>query len=247
MNIKNFVKSSVLFAVLSFAAVLAADKLIMPLYVSHQNEIIVPNVLNLDYNEAKRILEKAQFNVTKKQRFDVNSPPDVVIQQIPEPSTTVKPARSIELIVSDNDRMVNVPLLRLSTLRDAQFNLESLALRIGKIDSQSSNEFPAGIILEQAIEPNSKVKIGTPVDLLVSTGNNLLEAKVPFLIHKSLLDAKSQIVESGLRLGAIIKRFSPDLLPGTVIAQSLDSSTTVAPLTTIDLTVSSTSKDDEQN
>lgn len=245
MNMKNFVKSNALFAVLSFAAVLAADKLIMPLYVSHQNEIIVPNVLNIDYHDAKRILEKAQFNVTKKQRFDANTPPDVVIQQIPEPLTTVKPGRNIELIVTDNDRMVIVPLLKLSTLRDAQFNLESLGLTIGKIDSQSSNEFPAGIILEQAMEPNSKVKIGTPVDLIVSTGNDLLEAKVPFLIHKSLLEAKSQIVESGLRLGAIIKKFSPDLLPGTVIAQSLDSSKTVAPLTTIDLTVSSTNKDDE--
>lgn len=245
MNMKNFVKSSALFAVLSFAAVLAADKLIMPLYVSHQNEIIVPNVLNIDYHDAKRILEKAHFNVTKKQRFDANTPPNVVIQQIPEPLTTVKPGRDIELIVTNNDRMVNVPLLRLSTLRDAQFNLESLGLKIGKIDSQSSNEFPAGIILEQAMEANSKVRIGTPVDLIVSTGNNLLEAKVPFLIHKSLLEAKSQIVESGLRLGAIIKKFSPDLLPGTVIAQSLDSSKTVAPLTTIDLTVSSTNKDDE--
>ena len=245
MNLNNLIKSILFFALLSLAAVLVGDKLVMPFYVAHNNEIIVPNVLNKDYDEAKKILEKIQLSVTKKQRFDGNIPPDLVIQQIPEPSTAVKPGRSIELIVSNNDRMVNVPLLKLSTLRDAQFNLESLALRIGKIDSQSSNEFPAGIILEQAVEPNEKVKIGTTIDLVVSTGNNLLEAKVPYLINKSLLDAKSQIVESGLRLGAIVKKYAPELLPGTVIAQSLDSSKTVAPLSTIDLTVSSTDAEDK--
>lgn len=247
MNLKNFAKSIVLFALLSLAAVLVADKGILPFYVSHNKEIIVPDVLNKDYNEAKKILESSELNVIKKQRFVGHISPDLVIQQIPEPATAVKPGRSIELIVSNNDRMVHVPLLKLSTLRDARFNLESLALQIGTIDSQSSNEFPAGIILEQAIEPNSKVKIGTPVDLIVSTGNNLLEAKVPFLIHKSLLDAKSQIVESGLRLGTIVRKYAPELLPGTVIAQSLDSSKTVAPLTTIDLTVSSTDKEDHPN
>ncbi|MBL7962188.1 PASTA domain-containing protein, partial [bacterium] len=59
------------------------------------------------------------------------------------------------------------------------------------------------------------------------------------------LEAKSLIVESGLRLGIIVKKYSHELLPGTVIAQSLDSSMTVAPLSTIDLTVSSTDKEDE--
>lgn len=217
----------------------------MPFYVSHGEELTIPNVLNTDFEEAKKILEKLQLNVVKKQRYDESYVPGQVIQQIPEPLTIVKRGRTVELIVAHNDRTVSVPLLKLSTLRDAEFNLESLNLKVGKIDSQASNEFPAGVILEQSIEPNTRVSVGTVIHFTISSGNNLVEAKVPFLIHKSLLDAKSLIVESGLRLGTINKKYSPDLLPGTILAQSLDSSMTVAPLSTIDLTVSSTDKNDE--
>ena len=247
MHLKNTIISFVFFLFLIILAVIVTDKLLMPFYVSHGAEIQVPDVLNRDFDDAKKILERVQLSVEKKQRYDHNAIPDRVIQQIPEPMTTVKPGRSVELIVANNDRMANVPLLKLSTLRDAEFNLESLNLKIGKVDSAASNEFPAGVILEQSIEPNQKVNIGTAVDVVVSMGNNLVEAKVPYLVHKSLLDAKSLIVESGLRLGNIIKKYSSDLLPGTIMSQSLDSSMTVTPLTTIDLTVSSTDKEDQPN
>ncbi|MBL7996101.1 PASTA domain-containing protein [bacterium] len=245
MHLKDLLKTFVLFTALIGFAFFITDKWVMPFYVSHGEQVRVPDVMGKDFAEAKDILEKAKLIVIRKSRYDRMTAPGHVIQQIPEPMTTVKPGRSIEIIVADNNRLVNVPLLILSTLRDAEFNLESLSLKIGKIDSQASNEFPAGVILAQSIEPNQKINIGTPINVVVSIGNNLVEAKVPYLVHKSLLDAKSLIVESGLRLGIIIKQYSHDLLPGTVIAQSLDSSMTVAPLSTIDLTVSSTDKEDE--
>lgn len=244
MRLKNYIKSLLLFTFLIVGAVMVTDKWVMPFYVSHGEEIPVPNVLNRDFVDAKKILDKFQLSVTKKQRYDVTSVPGQVIQQIPEHRTTIKPGRNVELIIADNDRIVNVPMLKLSTLRDAQFNLESLSLKVGKVDSQASNEFPAGVILEQSIEPNTKVKLGSVLDFVVSAGNNRVEAKVPYLISKSLLDAKLVIVESGLRLGNIVKKYSPELLPGTVISQSLDSSKTVSPLSTIDLTVSSTDAED---
>ena len=69
MNLNNLIKSILFFALLSLAAVLVGDKLVMPFYVAHNNEIIVPNVLNKDYDEAKKILEKIQLTVTKKTAF----------------------------------------------------------------------------------------------------------------------------------------------------------------------------------
>lgn len=234
-----------MFFLLTSAVTLLTDKIIMPFYVAHYEEVVVPDVQQRDFTDAKTILEKKQLAVSKKKRFDLSVPVDHVIQQIPEPQTTVKPGRMIELIVADHDRLINVPTLRLSTFRDARFNLESLGLKVGLIDSQSSNEFPAGIILEQSVEPNVKVPLGSAVNLKVSTGNNLIEAKVPYLVHKSLLEAKSMIVESGLRLGNLVKKYSPELLPGTIMEQSIDSSKTVAPLTPIDLIVSSTDLEDK--
>ncbi len=241
----NLIKSILLFCAMAFVAAWFADKFLMPWFVTHRREVVVPNIQNQTYAEAKVVLERAGLAVSQKKRFDNGFETGHVIQQIPEAGTTVKPGRTIELIVADHDRLVSVPLLKLSTLRDARFNLESLGLNVGKIDSQSSNEFPAGIILAQSIDAAEKVSLGSVVDLTVSTGNNLLEAKVPYLINKSLMEAKSLIAESGLRLGQITKKYDQQLLPGTVILQSLDSSKTVAPLSAIDLTVSSTDKEDE--
>ncbi len=236
---------ALVFALSLVGLMILTDKLVMPLYVGHNDDMIVPDVVQKTFDEAKKILENQKFTVVKNMRYDKNSKPGTVVRQSPEPTTVVKSGRVIHLIVADDNKTVTVPSLKLSTLRDAQFNLQSLGLYVGKIDSQASKDFPEGIVVDQSVASNSKVKTGTVIDLVMSTGNNLTEAKVPLLVNKSLTDAKAMIVESGLRLGAVIKKYSSELLPGTVVGQSLDTVKTVTPFSIIDLTVSSTDKDDQ--
>ncbi|HND78101.1 MAG TPA: PASTA domain-containing protein [bacterium] len=216
----------------------------MPMYVDLGKDIAVPAVTGLSSEMAQKKLSELGFSVVLKRRYDISVAPKTVIQQSPEPQALVKAGRQIHLVIADDNQTVIMPSLTLSTYRDAVFNLQSIGLAIGVLDSASSNEFPQGVILKQSIEPNTVVRLGQSVDLTISLGNNITESKVPFLINLSLKDAKARISDSGLRLGKIERKFLPDLIPDTVVGQSLDSSLVVTPLTIIDLTVSST--DSEQ-
>ncbi len=212
----------------------------MPMYVDLGKDIAVPAVTGLSSEMAQKKLSELGFSVVLKRRYDISVAPNTVIQQSPEAQALVKAGRQIHLVIADDNQTVIMPSLTLSTYRDAVFNLQSIGLAIGVLDSASSNEFPQGVILKQSIEPNTVVRLGQSVDLTISLGNNITESKVPFLINLSLKDATARISDSGLRLGKIERKFLPDLIPDTVVGQSLDSSLVVTPLTIIDLTVSST-------
>ncbi|MCK6542691.1 PASTA domain-containing protein [bacterium] len=232
--------SAFYFCVIVLFFVLLLDKWLMPMYVDLGKDIAVPAVTGLSSEMAQKKLSELGFSVVLKRRYDISVAPNTVIQQSPEAQALVKAGRQIHLVIADDNQTVIMPSLTLSTYRDAVFNLQSIGLAIGVLDSASSNEFPQGVILKQSIEPNTVVRLGQSVDLTISLGNNITESKVPFLINLSLKDATARISDSGLRLGKIERKFLPDLIPDTVVGQSLDSSLVVTPLTIIDLTVSST-------
>jgi len=60
-----------------------------------------------------------------------------------------------------------------------------------------------------------------------------------------LKEAKLLIVDAGLRIGEVKKHYQPDLLPETVLEQSLDTLQSVRPQTRLDITVSSLDKEDK--
>ncbi len=230
---------SILVAIMLFCAlIVVADKWILPWYIHRGDEVVVPNLMRLDITMGKEILSKLELNFEIKKRYDKNVKPGTIIFQSPEANAEVKTGRVIRISVADDGQTVAIPDLRLSTYRDAIYNLQTLGLVVGKLDSLSSNEFPKGIILKQTPPASEQVNTGSAVDMTVSLGNDLTDAKVPFLIQKSLNDAKSMIVDAGLRLGKIDRKVDASLLPNTVLSQSLDSSTIVTPLTAIDLVVS---------
>lgn len=241
----KFLKTALTVAVYCVVLILLADKVIMPSYVHFEKDVAVPSVARLEFSDAQKLLEKSGLTWSVKYRFEPNHPKNVVLNQSPEPGAIVKSGRIVRLILSQNELMVTVPSVKLTTLRDASFTLESIDLKIGNITHQPSVEIPAGVVIDQSAAYNSKIRSGSRIDLIVSLGNTLTEARVPYLISKTLLEAKTMIVESGLSLGKVTKKYHVDLLPGTIIAQSLDSSQVVAPQTTIDLVVSSIDKDDE--
>ncbi|MBX7150221.1 PASTA domain-containing protein [bacterium] len=238
-------KAALTVAIYSVILIILADKVIMPSYVHFEKDVAVPSVVKLEFSDAQKLLEKAGLTLSVKYRFEPTLPKNLVLNQSPEPGAIVKSGRVVRLILSQDELMVTVPSVKLTTLRDASFTLESIGLKVGNITHQPSPEFPAGVVIDQSISSNSKIRSGSSVDLIVSLGSTLTEAHVPYMISKTLLEAKTMIVESGLSLGKVTKKYHNDLLPGTIISQSLDSSQVVAPQTAIDLVVSSIDKDDE--
>lgn len=242
---KHFLKPITVIIAASALTLLALNEIVMPLYTRHYDEIKVPDLTGLTFTAAQSKLSALDLAHQVRYQYNRQAAKHTVLSQSPEPGSSVKKGRVIRLTVSEDEQYVSVPQLKLTTLRDATFILESSGLKTGKTNHQPSDEFPAGIIIGQSAEAGSKIQTGSPVDLVISSGRIITNVKVPYLISKSLTEVKSMVADSSLKLGTILKRYSPDLLPGTVIAQLPDSGVTVSPYSEVQITISSTDPADE--
>ncbi len=238
------VKRFLAFACGFLVLVVLTDKVLMPLYIARSSEIEVPNVTNQDVTHATMLLEKAGLTMERRWRYEPSMQKDIVLHQSPEHGYLVKPGRIVHVVVSQNELMVTVPGVRLTTLRDAQFTLESVGLRLGELDSMPTRQYPEGIVVEQYPEGNTRVSAGTAVNLVVSQVDDTSRVRVPYVIGKSLAEAKSFLADARLRIGKVDRSYDAALLPGTVLRQSMDTLELVAQRTSVDLVVSSTNTED---
>jgi len=217
------------------------DQIIMPLYTRHGQEIIVPDLTNLFYEDARDQLEQMGLEIVEEsKKFDVNNifPIGVVMTQNPKPQSKVKKGRRIYVIVSKGEAIIEMPDLINKSERNASFLLKNKKLQLGEIIYEFSDFFPAGVVAKQSIPPGTEIKPGMFVDLTVSSGRFPDKFIVPNLVNRNLNDAKKIIFQAGLTLGSISFELRDDLLPETVITQSVPPNLEVTQGDTINLIVS---------
>lgn len=196
------------------------DSFIMPYYVNKGGTQIVPNVVGMKEEKARRILDSLHLEPKKGEiRQDPSYPEGYVILQNPAPEQSVKSGRRVYLTISGGEQDVIVPSLRGRSIRDAKFALDRAALRQGAIQYQVSLDLPEGTIVTQDIPAGSKVKRNSYISVIVSAGESIDSIYVPSLIGKTLSEAQRILKEKGLRAGNITYQINDELLPNTVIDQ----------------------------
>ncbi len=231
---------ALLFAIL-FVLYLLFDLLIMPAYTRHGQEIIVPDLTSLIYEDAREHLESLELEIVEDaKKFDSNNefPIGTIMGQNPRPGSTVKKGRRIYVIVSKGEPTIEMPQLVHRSERNAIFMIKNLGLELRDVYYEHSDIFPNGAVSHQSIPPGSDVKTGTYVDIIVSLGRFPDKFIVPSLIGRSLKDAKKIIIQAGLAIGEINYRTKEDLLPDTIIDQSLKENEEVSQGDSISLVVS---------
>ena len=195
------------------------NSVLMPLYVKHTTLVKVPNVVGMNFMDAKNVIEDAGLDVKQGDlKYDETKPIGVVLDQNPQAEQFVKGGRRVYLMVCGGEQLIEVPKLTGKTLRDAKFSLEQRNLKIGDIAKKFSYDSPEDVVLSQIIQPGSKVKKSTKIDLIVSNGPQLGNIVVPDLIGKKLEDAKKAITDAKLKVGKLTY-LSSDLPVGQVIDQ----------------------------
>lgn len=224
---------------------LALDSLIMPFFVS-SDIITVPNVVNKHKDEAVKILEALNLNpVLLPPRFDERTKKDFIFLQRPESGAMVKTGRRVYITVSGGDEKVKIPNLYGKSAKEAQLLLENAGLKIGFVEQVESEE-PQNTVVSQQYPPNVSMDKGTIVNISTSMGPAEGMIRTPKLIGKSLKDAEYYLEKSGLRLGKLEYRSAPGLLPNTVIEQSPSEDALISNEGSVDLVISSTSKNNER-
>jgi serine/threonine-protein kinase len=136
----------------------------------------MPRVVGLDYEVAKAALEGKGLVVQdppEKKRTDEEEPGTVLAQE-PKPGAQIEEGATVVLTVAAPIQKVAVPDLTGMTLTDADSVLDELGLILGNRSTAESDEYDPGLIIDQAIPPETPVAKGTLIDVTVSAGPSAL-------------------------------------------------------------------------
>jgi beta-lactam-binding protein with PASTA domain len=220
---------------------LLLDRVIMPQLVRHNQQIVVPDVVEMTVAEAESTLADRGLQLAETGReYDPFIPPGMVLSQQPEGGSLVKgKGRAISVVVSRGGEKVTVPNLQGVSLRQARLLLERVNLGLGKISWMYTEDFPEEVVISSAPGYKAEVYQGEVIDLLVSQGPVPSTATVPDFRGQSLEGAILLAQDSGLKIGTIIYHQDENLLPETVLEQSVEAGEEVPRESVIDLVVSS--------
>jgi eukaryotic-like serine/threonine-protein kinase len=219
----------------------------MPWYTRHGQAIEVPNVVEMTYEGARTLLDKSELQIVEKEKkFDLQFRAGTVISQNPRTKSLVKKGRRVYVIVSKGDPSVEMPKLISQSEKNAIFEISRQGLQSGNVSYEHSSSYPEGVVINQSIPAGDNVKVGEVVDIVVSLGQFPDRFIVPSLVGRSLKDARKIIMQAGLTFGNVSYQVMPDLLPETVIDQSLQANTEVTQGASLNLLISSLPTEEEK-
>jgi hypothetical protein len=85
---------------------------------------------------------------------------------------------------------------------EAQRLLQPAGLAVApRYETRKSDRLPPGTVVDQSPDPGDRVRRGSPVTLVVASGNG--QVTVPDLAHKTLQEADAALADAGLKLGGV--------------------------------------------
>jgi beta-lactam-binding protein with PASTA domain len=192
----------------------------------HGRSATVPSVTGKSYEDAKKILKKAGFDVEIQDSVYVDTVKSLqVIKQIPEADEVVKSNRTVYLLISRSvPPMVEMPNLVGYSYRNAEMVLKNMDLKIG--DTTFKPDFAKNAILEQLyngsmIAPGTPIRKGSVISLVLGDGVGKREFSVPVITGMLFGDAKRILEANGIVIGAIVTDANiTDTLGGWIYKQN---------------------------
>jgi len=191
------------------------------------------NFIGKPYADAAKRLAALGLQVHEVEVASETTPRDRIVRQAPAPLSTVPGGTLVELDVSTGLPFVDVTNLVTYSQADALRYLKN-----NKLSSKLVSRFDAsapGTVLAQRPGPG-RLQIRSVVTLVVSQGAQ--PVAVPDVTQQSLADAQNTL--RSRRLTASVQKAASEQIPaGVVVSQHPDAGSTVAPGSSVDLTVSS--------
>jgi len=200
---------NILVAIGAVFLILVIFILLLGVITRHGKSSTVPYVVGKNINDVVNQMSDIGFETVIQDSVYYDSlPPGVVIKQVPDADAVVKVNRTVYVIINRFIAPdVSMPNIIGYSLRNAQYTLESMGLKLG--DTTSRVDFAKNTVLEMSIKgnatkPGDKVKVGSKVDLLIARGKSEEEIPVPKLIGLQVADARVLLEQYGLNLGSIV-------------------------------------------
>lgn len=134
--------------------------------------VLIPDLTGLSVTDAIQRLEDAGLKMGRKTlAYSSEIPKDKVIETVPAMEEKVPAGSRVDLVVSQGEEVQQtvVPLLLNQGQNEAIELINEAGLRVGELEPQFST-YPVGTVIEQSIKAGSSVDRNTPIDLIVSAG-----------------------------------------------------------------------------
>lgn len=176
---------------------------------NHGSYLKIPAVNGMPVDKAVSLLQKEGFEVViTDSAYNDSLPLNMVKRQLPVSGATVKVNRTVFLNVNP----VQLPFIAMPKLQGLSYRfaidyLEKNHLKLG--DTTERPDFMKGSVLDQLydgkpIATGSKVRWGSPIDLVIGGGLQAIQIPVPDLTGLTVSEAKALLQEKGIVLASII-------------------------------------------
>jgi serine/threonine-protein kinase len=201
------------------------------------NDVKVPNVTGLMYEEAAQRLAQSGFKAEQgEQRYDNSAPKLTVIEQSPPPGAKEGVGSTITLVVSGGQRIVSVPTVTGMTRIEAQVLLEKDGFDVGDV-GEADSDAPIGTVVSTRPGAGAQVSVPSSVSLVLSRGAAAATLQMPNLVGRDVGAARQVLSQLGVR--DVQLRYEPMATSpqGTVVGQSPVASSTILPGAAVQLQV----------
>lgn len=191
----------------------------------------VPSTAGQTQEEATEALEAAGFQVSVERLNSESVEPGLVIHSEPGGGSTATKGSTVVLFVSRGPKLTKVPVLVGVQREAAVQRLRSRGLEASIAEEESSS--PQGQVIQQSPDAGTRVEPRSAVAIVVSSGEEKEEAKVPNVIGKLRREAVEAIRAAGLqpsveeeetevegKVGRVTDQFPPpgsELEPGETV------------------------------
>ncbi|MFE9256453.1 Stk1 family PASTA domain-containing Ser/Thr kinase [Streptomyces sp. NPDC006879] len=165
-------------------------------------KVQVPDVQGLSFESAEEQL-KAKGFVVEKELEESDRSVGTVIDQKPKGDSSVESGSTVKLTVAKEAAKSVVPDLLGKSVPEARKALADADLKLGSQTEIESAEATPGTVVEQSLSIGAEVRPGSTVDIKVAKAAE--QVAVPFLIGKTVGEAREELASAGLVFGQILE------------------------------------------
>ena len=218
---------------------IVAEYIVMPAYTRQNQNRIMIDIKNRNLDDVIKILKSENYRYEVSDTLYTNKfKLGTIVDQYPKPNTRVKSGRTVRLKIAQPEKSVAIPNLIGQSRRSAELELNQMGLLIDTMYTEYNPEYPNGTIAWQYPKAGDRRKKGMGIQITVSKGMPPNFFQVPNLIGLSINQARDLIFKSRLKVGKISYHQDQDLVPYTVLDQSIKNGTVLDATATINLVVS---------
>jgi beta-lactam-binding protein with PASTA domain len=201
--------------------------------------VAVPNVEGLPQDAATTAITGAKLKVgTITQQTSNIVTTGKVISQDPASRSSMAEGSTVNLVISSGPQMVAVPNAERLTQDNANTVVTAAKLTVGTVTQQASNTVATGKIISQDPPSGSSVAEGSPVNLVISSGAQMMTTE-PNVAGLTQAAATTAIAGAKLMVGTVTQQISNTVVAGNVISQDPANGSSLADGSPINLVISS--------